>query len=269
MVAVVLVLVALAGCQGGNGGVSVDDGSDSETDAENPGSDAETDADGDSDSQDQADGGGDGESTQTDTDTGDGAEMDAHDMTGSLSEEEFETKKGQAENASKRLMSTLSGRLQSAMKEGGPTRGIEVCTDDAIEIKHNISRETGWQVTRVSDNVRDPLLGTPDPWEQRNFEEMKKMVAEGKNPANVSRAEVVQEPNGEYLRYMSPIPTRKVCTNCHGTQDQISPEVEELLEEEYPHDEATGYEVGELRGAVSVKMPLNESTNSSTDTAME
>ncbi|XGI83790.1 DUF3365 domain-containing protein [Halorutilales archaeon Cl-col2-1] len=254
IIAAVSVLVALAGCQGGNGGASVDDAT-SETGqgTENVDSDAETD--------------GDGETTETDTETGDGNEMDAHDRIGSLSENEFETKKAQAENASKRMMSTLSGRLQSAMKEGGPTRGIEVCTDDAIEIKHNISRETGWQVTRVSDKVRDPLLGTPDPWEQRSFEKMKKAVAEGKDPANVSRAEVVDEPNGEYLRYMSPIPTRPVCTNCHGTQDQISPEVEELLDEHYPHDEATGYEVGELRGAVSVKMPLNESTNS-TDTTM-
>lgn len=38
--------------------------------------------------------------------------------------------------------------------------------------------------------------------------------------------------------------------------DKLGPGVADSLKELYPHDQATGYTVGDLRGAVSVKIPI-------------
>ena len=43
-----------------------------------------------------------------------------------------------------------------------------------------------------------------------------------------------------------------MCTACHGSPDQISPEVKAKLAELYPNDKAVNYKLGELRGAVVV-----------------
>jgi len=43
---------------------------------------------------------------------------------------------------------------------------------------------------------------------------------------------------------------------CHGARDKLAPGVADALKELYPQDQATGYAVGDLRGAVSVKIPI-------------
>jgi Protein of unknown function (DUF3365) len=48
----------------------------------------------------------------------------------------------------------------------------------------------------------------------------------------------------------------QLCTNCHGPADALSTAVKARLQAEYPHDKATGYSVGQIRGAVTVKRPL-------------
>lgn len=48
------------------------------------------------------------------------------------------------------------------------------------------------------------------------------------------------------------------CLLCHGTTDQVADEVEQAITEFYPYDEAMGYKAGDIRGAWSVKIPLNE-----------
>jgi hypothetical protein len=52
------------------------------------------------------------------------------------------------------------------------------------------------------------------------------------------------------LRLMKAIPTDEVCLTCHGTH--VAPSVLEKIRSLYPHDEAIGYEKGDIRGAFSV-----------------
>jgi hypothetical protein len=49
-----------------------------------------------------------------------------------------------------------------------------------------------------------------------------------------------------------------MCLNCHGTDDFLSKEIKNFLKEKYPEDKATGYKAGDFRGAVSVKIKLDE-----------
>ena len=48
------------------------------------------------------------------------------------------------------------------------------------------------------------------------------------------------------------------CLACHGAPEQIPAEVAAILAERYPDDQATGYAVGDLRGALwaEVRLPV-------------
>jgi len=170
--------------------------------------------------------------------------------------DDVQQRKSEARQAVKALMSELGGELKAAMKAGGPSQGIGVCVDKAPEITARLSREKGWRVTRVSDKVRNPLLGMPDAWEQQTLARFRDRHADGESYKGMSRGEVVTEPGGTYYRYMQAIPLQGVCMSCHGPKENLAPAVRQTLEKRYPHDDATGYQVGELRGAFSIKQPM-------------
>jgi hypothetical protein len=47
-----------------------------------------------------------------------------------------------------------------------------------------------------------------------------------------------------------------MCLTCHGEKARIPPAVEAVIAQEYPGDRATGFAEGDVRGAVSVRVPL-------------
>ena len=55
---------------------------------------------------------------------------------------------------------------------------------------------------------------------------------------------------------MKPFPVHPMCLSCHGTAENIPDNVRGKLAVDYPHDQATGYTLGEVRGTVSIKQPI-------------
>lgn len=154
------------------------------------------------------------------------------------------------------FMKQMGGTMQQAMSEGGPESAIKVCKDAAPKAAGEISRQHGLKMTRVSLKVRNPLLGTADAWEQKNLQDFEARVAGGEKPDAMEAAEIVDEPAGKFFRYMKAIALQPGCVACHGNSGQIPDNVKTRLSEEYPHDKATGYSVGQIRGAISIKRPL-------------
>ena len=155
----------------------------------------------------------------------------------------------------KEFASQLGGEMQKEMKANGPVSAIKVCRDVAPAIASEISRKNGWNVGRKSLKTRNAALGMPDAWEQKVLADFEKRI-EKENPANMEFAEVVTEPQGKFFRYMKAIPVQDVCLKCHGTDETIAPNVKDALKAEYPHDKATGYTLGQIRGGFSIKRPL-------------
>ena len=155
----------------------------------------------------------------------------------------------------KEFASQLGGELQKEMKENGPVAAIKVCRNVAPAIASEASRKNGWNVGRKSLKTRNAALGMPDAWEQKVLADFEKRM-EKENPANMEFAEVVTEPQGKFFRYMKAIPVQDVCLKCHGADDTIAPNVKDALKAEYPHDKATGYTLGQIRGGFSIKRPL-------------
>ena len=146
--------------------------------------------------------------------------------------------------------------MRAELAKGGPDGAVAVCKDIAPELAGRLSRETGWRVSRVSLKTRNPLLGSPDAWEQRGLEEFDRRAATGEKAETLEVAEVVEEPAGRYYRYMKALPVQPLCLTCHGTAETIPPDVQQRLRTEYPNDRATGYRAGQVRGAVTLKRPL-------------
>src|SRR4029079_15375242 len=112
-------------------------------------------------------------------------------------------------------------------------------------------REHVGRVARVVRRVRNPLLGMPDAWEQRVLAEFAERAAKKESFASMTHHEVVTEPAGQYFRVMQRILGQKKCLLCQRSRDQIPEPIRMLLKKHYPFDVATGYKVGELRGAVT------------------
>jgi hypothetical protein len=151
------------------------------------------------------------------------------------------------------LVQQLGAQLRATLEAQGADGAVTVCKDIAPALAGQLSRETGWRVARVSLRTRNPLLGTPDAWEQNVLAEFDRRVAAGEKPDALEFAEVVEEPGGRYYRYLKAIPTGPLCVTCHGPVEQMSPAIVERLQKEYPHDRATGYAPGQVRGGVTVK----------------
>ncbi|TCK17707.1 uncharacterized protein DUF3365 [Thiogranum longum] len=156
------------------------------------------------------------------------------------------------------FLKQLGGTMKHEMQSGGPVAAMSVCRDAAPKIANDISLKKGWKVTRVGTRVRNPMLGMPDAWEQRVLQSFEKRAAQGEKYSGMTHYEVVEEPAGKSLRYMKAIGTAPQCMVCHGSTAQIAQPVRERLNVMYPHDKAVGYKPGDLRGAVSIKQPLED-----------
>ncbi|MCP9473399.1 MAG: DUF3365 domain-containing protein [Nitrospira sp.] len=153
------------------------------------------------------------------------------------------------------LIRQFGEAMRREMAKGGPAEAVKVCADLAPELAGRLSRERGWRVTRVGTRVRNPLLGMPDVWEQvvATFAER---AAKGEDLMGMTYSEIVTEPNGRYYRFMKPIVVQPHCLLCHGPAEHFPEEVKAVLKGKYPFDQATGYQAGDLRGAVSIKRPV-------------
>lgn len=154
------------------------------------------------------------------------------------------------------FMQQLMQENKKAMMESGPESAIGVCRDIAPKLANDLSRQHGIKLTRVSLKVRNPLLGTPDAWEQKKLQEFEARAARGERADAMEAAEIVDEPAGKSFRYLKAIALQPGCVACHGSSAEIPAGVKARLAESYPHDRATGYAPGQIRGAASIKRPL-------------
>lgn len=158
--------------------------------------------------------------------------------------------------AAKALLTRLGGALKTEMAANGPVSAVDVCKEIAPKIAADVSRQTGWTVGRVGTRARNAETGTADAWNAGALANFAERMKQGEKPDAMERSEVVAEPSGMYLRYAKAIAVQPMCLTCHGPVGSIPEGVRARLQAEYPMDKATGYKVGELRGAVVVKRPL-------------
>ena len=145
--------------------------------------------------------------------------------------------------------------LTTEIEKGGPEGAIGACREKAPAMAKAASEQTGWSIRRVSLNNRNPKA-VPDAWERAVLEDFDRRAAAGESPATLEKGELVTEEGRQSYRYMKALPTLDLCLKCHGPQAALSPAVKAKLAELYPQDKATGYSVGQIRGAMTIRKPL-------------
>ena len=146
--------------------------------------------------------------------------------------------------------------MQQAVAAQGIAGAIPVCKDQAPKLIKEVRDSTGWSVRRVSLRTRNAERGTPDLWEARQLADFNIRAANGEKPETLEKAEIVTIDGKPVFRYMKALPVADVCLKCHGPADMLDGGLKAKLAESYPHDLATGYASGQVRGALTVKRPL-------------
>lgn len=146
--------------------------------------------------------------------------------------------------------------MQEAVGEKGVAGAIPVCKEQAPALINAKRQETGWDIRRVSLKARNAERGTPDLWEVRQLADFNIRAANGEKIDTLEKSEIVTINGKQVLRYMKALPVGDVCMNCHGPAESLDPALKAKLQEIYPHDQATGYAKGQVRGALTVKRPL-------------
>jgi hypothetical protein len=175
----------------------------------------------------------------------------------SVSADEQAEREQAAKQVTQQFVKQLGGHLKKEMKANGPVAAIKVCKDVAPDIVNQLSIENGWRVSRVTNKVRNPSSGLPDQWESKVLAEFEALARKGEKYSDMSKSTVVEENGQSYYRFMKPLAIKPVCLSCHGSEENIPATVQAELEKHYPFDQAVNYKVGDLRGAVSIKQPMN------------
>ncbi len=140
------------------------------------------------------------------------------------------------------LKSEVKKHMQ-ADKSG--VEALTFCVDKAAKITAEVNSKLpeNVRVRRTALKLRNPA-NKADETDTKVMQEYVAKIKEGKfSPKDITVVEV----NNTYRVY-KPLVTGKVCLKCHG--ENIDPKLSEVIKKYYPHDEATGFKKGDLRGVI-------------------
>ena len=144
------------------------------------------------------------------------------------------------------LLSPFKSSLKQALLAGlekGPENAITVCKEQAPAIANALSTD-GVKVGRTSHLLRNSKNSSPD-WVTP--------VLQAYLDEGTDRAPTVVPLADGRVGYVEPIMIKPLCLTCHG--DALAPGLASQIEQDYPHDEAIGFEVGDLRGVYWAEFP--------------
>ena len=173
----------------------------------------------------------------------------------SCTEKKTEVNENQLEGmrtTSTEFMKTLKGILIKQIQTKGVVQAVSVCSDTAQVLTNNFGLQKGVFIRRISFKNRNEN-NYPDDFEKKVLTRFELLKQNNELNDKTEHFEVVKEGEYTYLRYLKPILIQAECLNCHGSKNDMMPEVKELIAVKYPYDKAVGYNIGDLRGAVSVK----------------
>jgi len=155
------------------------------------------------------------------------------------------------------LLGQLGQKLKAAMSTDGPVAAVSVCKESAPAIARQLSITNDAKVTRIGTRVRNQNMGVPNAWQKEALTQFEVRLSQGEKAPDIEYWQVADNGHGKSeLRYAKAITVQPQCLSCHGAAQDIAAPLADKLRIEYPDDQATGYSVGQLRGAVVVTRPL-------------
>jgi len=152
------------------------------------------------------------------------------------------------DRGSQLLLKTLGKNMKKSMKSGGVMKALNFCSNEAYTLTQKVNKKlpNGVTVKRISNKFRSPA-NKPQDNEQAVLESFKKMQS-----LNIVLPPYLIEKTGAHTyKYYKPLVIKKgVCLKCHGDIKDI--DLKREIASRYPLDNALGYKMQDLRGAVVV-----------------
>lgn len=161
----------------------------------------------------------------------------------------------EARGLTQQFASSLKMELKAAIEAGGPSNAVPVCREEAPGIAGQLSQQSGWALGRTALRVRNPR-NAPSVSERAVLMAFQARLAAGEPAKQIEHVAEVEEGGQRFLHYMKAIPMAEVCTVCHGAE--MGEGLQATIRASYPADAATGFELGDLRGAFTFVRPLSE-----------
>lgn len=156
---------------------------------------------------------------------------------------EYKTK---ADSATAIAQQTLLGKVASSIKKGGTTYAVDFCAVEAMPITDSLSKHFQLKIGRISDKNRNPKNNLSTPTDKAAF------ALFSKDKTLIDTLLTIESPV-YYKRINLAMPA---CLKCHGNPaTDILPGTLQLIQEKYPKDLATNYQLNDLRGLWKVEFP--------------
>ncbi len=159
------------------------------------------------------------------------------------------------ESSSNALMKELKTHLIEALNESDPVTAFEFCAVQAMPITDDVQQNLpeGVEIKRTSFKYRNPA-NAPDQYEKKALEYFETTLAEHDS---LPKHYIQTEESNQVLSYYKPMRMTKLCLKCHGAKQQVDDGILKSLQENYPEDNALGYEEGDFRGVIRVSVAMN------------
>jgi hypothetical protein len=147
----------------------------------------------------------------------------------------------------------LSTNLQNAIVSGGVSNALPYCSLAASPLTASMAERHGVQLRRITHRPRNAAArATTD--ELAILEGFRASLTASNPPAPF----VTNLVPGQATFFAPIVLSNALCLNCHGIpeQDIHAPNLA-VIRQLYPQDEATGFRLGELRGAWRIDFPLS------------
>lgn len=154
----------------------------------------------------------------------------------------------------------LSSNLRDAIQSGGVSNALPFCSVAALPLTRSMAQKHGVTVKRVTLRPRNPgnRANAVESAVLRSFEAD---LASG-SASNAPQAIVTNPVAGQVAFFAPIILSNDLCLQCHGEPGrEITSENLKVIQSHYPRDEATGFKLGQLRGAWRIDFPLQALSN--------
>ncbi len=164
-------------------------------------------------------------------------------------QEEYESIVKTGNEVASTLIQTLGKNLKQHLKSEGPLGAATFCASQAFPLTDKVSAQYGREISikRISLNERNPANAAKGS-EKTILEALQKLQDSGV----VLPKYLVERVDTATAKYYKPLHINKgVCLKCHGDISDNA-KLADFIKSSYPNDKATGYKMGDLRGAIVV-----------------
>jgi hypothetical protein len=148
-----------------------------------------------------------------------------------------------AREAAQDAFTRLSGELATAIAQGGPVAAIPICAEKAQPLVAEVASAHKIGMSRLSDRPRNPRQRAHGS-DLASLESFRASLQKSTPP----QPQVEPRPDGSSVVRMPILINQPLCLQCHGGEKDIAADTRTAIQSLYPQDQATGYQLNDLRG---------------------